>query len=270
MPEIAWNQSKWNDRYQWEDGGEEWSHEWGGSRTQWLSCVYPRLAPFLPATSIVEIAPGYGRWTQYLLPECTSYLGVDLAERCVDACRERFAYKLHATFAVGDGLSLPQASDTSVDLVFSFDSLVHAEADVLSAYLRECQRILTPDGVAFIHHSNVGAYRRSAWWRDMFAVPAERFPARHKAVLALVGVAGWHNYRGRSVTAQRFADLAREAGLACVGQELIGWSSALLTDCISLVARPGSRWDRPTATSRNRYFRLAARSSRAAAHALEF
>jgi len=266
MPTVEWNHSEWNSRYQWDESGDEWSAPWGSARAQWLTCVYPRLASFLPASSVLEIAPGYGRWTQFLLPQCCSYLGVDLAENCVQACRERFAGQAHATFAVNDGLTLPMAADESADLVFSFDSLVHAEADAVGSYLREIRRILSPDGVAFIHHSNAGAYHRTAAALDLLEKVADPFTLPRKA-LVRVGVADWHHFRGRSMTATRFAELAGHAGLACIGQEVISWSSPLLTDCISVAVIPGSKWDRAPARTRNRNFRPAARSSRAASRA---
>jgi ubiquinone/menaquinone biosynthesis C-methylase UbiE len=98
-------------------------------------------------------------------------MGVDLAESCVQACQERFATELHATFSVNDGLTLPMVADRSVDLVFSFDSLVHVEVDVISSYLRGFRRILSPNGVAFIHHSNLGIYHRTAAVRDLVTMP---------------------------------------------------------------------------------------------------
>jgi hypothetical protein len=48
----------------------------------------------------------------------------------------------------------------SVDFAFSFDSLVHAEADVIQAYVEQLASILRPGGAAFIHHSNLGQYAR--------------------------------------------------------------------------------------------------------------
>ena len=266
MPSVAWNKGKWDERYDWPDGGDEWSIPWGGARAQWLNCIWPRVASFLPTGSLLEIAPGYGRWTQYLVRQCSTYVGVDLSPTCIDVCQKKFADQSHATFAVNDGTTLPMLAEGSIDFAFTFDSLVHAEADVISSYLREFGRILSPDGVAFIHHSNVGIYRRSAWWRDLLAKGVDPFRLS-KEILGPVGLSGWHNYRGRSMTAQRFASMVTEAGLACPGQEAIAWSSLLLTDCISVVTRQGSRWDRPPAFIRNRYFPAAARSSRAAAHA---
>jgi hypothetical protein len=52
-------------------------------------------------------------------------------------------------------------ADRSIDLALSFDSLVHAEADVLSSYLAQLATKLRSDGVAFIHHSNFGECARS-------------------------------------------------------------------------------------------------------------
>lgn len=101
-------------------------------------------------------------WTRFLLPECISYIGVNLAPNCINTCQKGFADDTHATFAVTDGMTLPMVPDESTNLVFSFDFLVHVEADVIASYLRGFQRILSADGAAFIYHSNVGIYRRSA------------------------------------------------------------------------------------------------------------
>jgi SAM-dependent methyltransferase len=209
----------------------------------------------------VEIAPGNGRWTQYLLPHCRSYLGIDVAELAITTCQERFSEYSNVKFAVNDGLSLPMVADGSANLVFSFDSLVHSEANVISAYLEEFHRILDPvGGVAFIHHSNLGEYRVSAPLRDMFGRVFNAFLPT-KAAMTRVGLADWHCDRGRSMTAARFAELARSAGLSCIGQEVISWVSPLVIDCISVLTLPGSNWDREPVYVRNRHFHTAARSS---------
>ena len=66
----------------------------------------------------------------------------------------------HISYHVNDGKSLAMVPDESVNFAFSFDSLVHADLDVLRAYLVELRNKLSPDGVAFLHHSNIGAYAR--------------------------------------------------------------------------------------------------------------
>jgi SAM-dependent methyltransferase len=261
MPSVEENVGIWDGDYEWHDEGEEWSEPWGNSTAQWYGCVYPRIQRFLPAGRILELAPGYGRWVDYLLPHCDSYIGVDLSTRCIEACTQRFATREKATFATNDGVTLPMVADASVDFVFCFDSFVHVEDETLASYCKELARVLTPDGVGFIHHSNMGAYRRLA----NLAAPLGllRLPARVRLQLDHVGIVSNTRWRGLSVTAPRFVELAESAGLHTVGQELINWGGgALLIDAMSVVTRPGSRWDRPNRVVKNRLFGMDARAIR--------
>jgi SAM-dependent methyltransferase len=157
MGGVKANEWAWN-KYDWPERGDEWSKRWGGPDYQWWGMLYPRVREFLPAATILEIAPGSGRWTRYLIHLCERYIGVDIADTCVATCRERFADQPHAAFHKNDGMSLPMAPDGEVDFTFSFDSLVHCESDVVQSYIRELSGKLTADGAAFIHHSNLGAY----------------------------------------------------------------------------------------------------------------
>lgn len=268
MPTIAWNLEKWDRTYDWAHGGEEWSATWGGTEAEWRSGILPRVCRFLPTGSILEIAPGFGRWTEHLIPNCSTYLGVDLAERCVTACADRFPNQESVRFAVNDGRSLPMVPDGSVDLVFSFDSLVHAEDDVIGTYLKEFRRVLSKNGVAFIHHSNLGIYRATSALRDLLCRIGDASRPVPRTVLEGWGLANWHVSRGRSMSAERFVKLSSDAGLVCISQEIINWASPLLIDCISVVTQPGSTWERPNVRTTNRHFRAAARSSAAAARVL--
>lgn len=115
-------------------------------------------------------------------------------------------------------------ADGSVDFAFSFDSLVHVEEDAMAGYTRELARVLAPDGVAFIHHSNEGAY------------PQLDNP----------------HHRGNSMTADKFVACAEDHGVRCIGQELLNWGGADgLIDCISVATQPGSRWDRDLVVLKN-------------------
>ena len=215
MPDLNWNTALWGSDYDWAAGGEEWSQAWGGSEAQWFGSLLPRLHRMIPAERILEIAPGYGRWSRFLVPACASYLGIDLSQACVDACEERFSRQSHARFVKNDGLSLDDAEDGMFDFVFSFDSLVHAEMDVLSAYVSQIVRKLSKDGVAFLHHSNLEA----------FSPPA-----------------GSHaHFRGKSVSGQRVADLVARSGGQVLVQEIITWPApdSGPIDCLTTFARAG-------------------------------
>jgi SAM-dependent methyltransferase len=111
-----------------------------------------------------------------------------------------------------DGLSLRQERNNSVDFVFSFDSLVHAESNVLTAYMQECARILRPGGLAFLHHSNLAA-------SDL---PKD----------------GYYHFRGSSTSAETVASGCNEIGLLVLVQEIVSWAGVDALDCFSLIAKP--------------------------------
>jgi SAM-dependent methyltransferase len=228
MPGLADNISMWNDAYDWSQRGDEWSDAWGGVSYHWWITLFSRIQAFVPTGRILEIAPGYGRWTNYLRDLCDELVAVDIAENAVAHCRQRFAGDDRVSFHVNDGTSLAVAADRSVDLIFSFDSLVHAERDIIGGYLAEFARVLADDGVAFIHHSNTGAYE-----------PGTYDP---------------HNihWRATTVSAQLVERLARDAGLSAISQETVAWGNeTLLNDCFSVITRAGSRWDRENHVAAN-------------------
>jgi SAM-dependent methyltransferase len=263
MPSVDENLERWNEEYDWRLAGDPWSKPWGGADAQWDGCIYPRISRFLPTGSVLEIAPGFGRWTQYLLEHCETLVGVDVTPKCIEACRERFAGRPGATFFTNDGRTLPMVNDGSVDFAFSFDSLVHVELDTLSGYLAELSRALRPDGVAFLHHSNYGTYRRSAGLLAPVQPVFDRLPTPARAGLLRTGTYRGNHWRAPSVTAASFAQACQDHGLTCVGQELVNWEGGvLLLDCFSVVTRPGSRWAGPNHVVKNRLFRSEARAVR--------
>lgn len=272
MPSINENIKEWNDDYDWHLDGELWSKAWGGSAAQWYGCIYPRVRRFLPASVILEIAPGFGRWTEFLLPHCDTLIGIDVSPKCIEACRRRFADHRGARFESNDGRSISMVADSSIDLAFSFDSLVHVEAEVIADYLGELARVLKPDGIAFLHHSNYGAYERSSRALAPIQPAFRQLPSRIQGGLGRAGIFrergnGW---RASSVSAARFAGLCDDAGMSCIGQELINWAGgALLLDCISVVTPAQSRWDRSNCVVKNWLFRAEARSVRRSLSAYE-
>jgi SAM-dependent methyltransferase len=248
MATVAENRGRW-EHHDWRRQGDEWSPGGcaEGTRLFWLRTIRPRVDRFLPAATILEIAPGFGRWTQYLREQCDRLIVVDLSSRCIEACATRFAADRRIACHVNDGRSLPMIADASIDFIFSFDSLVHAEADVLAAYVGEAARILKPDGAGFIHHSNLGAFvnRRTGQPPD-YVRP--------------------RNWRALSMSAAAFQEQCDRAGLGCRSQELITWIGGgewadrhridgrllPLTDCLSVFTR--AQTAQPLQVVRNHQF----------------
>ena len=208
MPDIKWNFATWNDQHQWEAAGDEWSVAWGGARAQWFGTIYPRLHRFLPVARMLEIAPGHGRWTQFLLNHCNEYFGVDLSDKCIEACTRRFSAATRSHFIQNDGRSLDAIPDNYIDFVFSFDSLVHVEVEIIREYVWQICQKLTSSGVAFIHHSNA------------LSDASDQQEARAGA-------------RALSVSSTLVKQLIEDCSGAVLIQEEITWVGKSRTDCFT-------------------------------------
>ncbi len=218
MASASENRTMWG-TYHWDLAGDEWSSGWATTQLLWHRGLLPRIAAFLPARSILEIAPGFGRCTQYLLPQCQQYRGVDVTAKCVQYCKERFDEVEHAEFVENDGTSLDAIASGSIDFAFSWDSLVHCDSEVLKGYLSQLADKLAKGGIGVFHHSNL-----------LSVEPSLRASTK-----------GW---RGK-MSAALFREYCQMHGLCCIAQEIIPWSSGeLLTDCISTFVRA----DDPRAT----------------------
>jgi SAM-dependent methyltransferase len=229
-------------KYDWKDAGEEWSEPWGGSAAQWSGTILPRIRDCLPAPTILEIAPGFGRWSHYLKDYCQELWLVDASSECVEACRQRFAGEPHVRCYLNDGRSLSMIPDASVDFVFSFDSFVHLRRDLIEAYLGELGRILKIGGKGFIHHSNLGAYAGSV---------SERLPPVTRKLLRKMKILDWEHHRNPTMSADLFRSLCTRSGLRCLNQELINWRGRRLIDCLSLLERDSSTENISTKIVRN-------------------
>src|SRR3712207_4763847 len=98
MPDLQQNLAEWNNPARWREHGDEWSVTWGGAEAQWFGTIYPRVHAFLPVDTILEIAPGYGRWTQYLKDLCSTLIAVDFSDNCIAACKSRFELEKHIQY----------------------------------------------------------------------------------------------------------------------------------------------------------------------------
>jgi ubiquinone/menaquinone biosynthesis C-methylase UbiE len=253
MGSIEENKLLFDGTYNWTNRGDEWSVAWGGPSMQWYGTILPRIKSYIPTNRILEIACGYGRWTQYLKDLCKNLVVVDISEECIQACKQRFSGCSHIEYHVNDGTTLDMISDSSVDFVFSFDSLVHSGESVMKAYICQLQRILVNAGVAFIHHSNLGQYART--------YSGIRKIRRLEGLLTRLGMLEKNlHWRDFSVDAKKVERFAEEDGLRCLSQEIIPWGTKrMFIDCISTIAKNNSSVSGGNRIFRNRRFMEEAR-----------
>jgi len=144
-------QKSWNDNTWWSNSGHEWSGPFGTTENLWNKEIFDDIKDFRNK-KILEIAPGFGRITQFLSILASELIVIDLNPLCIEKTKEKLGHHVLAYFT-NDGKTLTGVRDNSQDLVFSFDSFVHMHANVTEEYIKEIFRVLKPGGQAFIHHS---------------------------------------------------------------------------------------------------------------------
>jgi SAM-dependent methyltransferase len=157
------NKQVWN-THDWSTLGEEWTRN-----PEWKERIIREfLIPHVPqGATVLEVGPGGGRWTDLLQRRAGKLIVVDVAERALALCRERFSTCSHIEYLLGDGRTI-DVPDNSIDVIWSFDVFVHINPPDARAYFREFRRILKPGGHAMIHHAGppLQGYRRRPGWRS--------------------------------------------------------------------------------------------------------
>lgn len=147
--------------YDWGAGGEEWtlSPKW---RQAVIHEVMLANAPSNPVT--LEIGPGGGRWSETLQKASKQLILVDVSERVLEVCAQRFDGADNVRYVHTDGRSLTGVADGEVDYVWSFDVFVHIAPVDQKSYVRELARVMRPGARGVIHHAGGGG--TSGHWRS--------------------------------------------------------------------------------------------------------
>ncbi len=168
---VEENRATWNE-WDWSQRGEEWTSDLNPSRGSdpqaWKQTLIDDMMRryITPGSTVLEIGPGGGRWTEFLQPIAGRLLLADVAEKCLEVCQERFAGCSNLEYhLVTDRLEF--IPDDSIDHVWSYDVFVHLNAETIQQYLEDFRRILKPGGVAVIHHGGNYTFRkRILGWRS--------------------------------------------------------------------------------------------------------
>lgn len=141
MPTIEENYLAWNENYTWPQDGEEW----GSTSLAFHQRIRADFFdPFVTGATVLEIGPGHGRWTKILAEHAQRIVLVDIAEKNLTFCQNRFQARVPLECIQSDGKSLPGVGTESVDFVWSFNAFVHMEKQVIASYLQEIYRVLKP------------------------------------------------------------------------------------------------------------------------------
>lgn len=240
MPTLDWNRRTWGQEHDWVRNGDEWDDLASYCRRPYAmwkdALVETFMAPYCAGAAVVEIAPGYGRWSEFLVESARSVVLVDINENCLNTCRERFGDLDHVEYQLGDGQSLP-AADGCIDFVWSFDSFVHMDAEVVRSYVFEIGRVLRPGGSAVVHHAD------KRGWSLTLAPLTCRLGTVGRVVQQVASQGRLRDDGNRSnVTGEMVADWAADAGMSVTQTDSWGeagqYTVAKYRDLISVLQKP--------------------------------
>lgn len=111
------------------------------------------VLPYVDAErNAVEIGPGGGRWTRYLLNFKKLYV-VDYHAELLEEVKRNF-WKSSMEFVKNNGTDFPGIPERSIDYLFSFGTFVHLDAPLIEAYLANMKAILKGGANAVIQYSD--------------------------------------------------------------------------------------------------------------------
>jgi hypothetical protein len=129
--------------------------QWGDPETRGpLKFIRDRyILPYINFDhTAIEIGPGGGRWTRYLLSFRRLY-AVDYHQELLDELQKSFKTP-NLIVMKNAGTDFPGIPRNSVDFVFSFGVFVHFERDTIEAYLRSLYPVVTAAANIVLQYSD--------------------------------------------------------------------------------------------------------------------
>jgi hypothetical protein len=143
-------QRHWNNDGAFSKEGHEWSSRFGSTENLWNTLLKEKVQKYCTGKGL-EIAPGEGRITEYLIRECESLTLLELNSNPLSKCLLKFGNKINGYY-VNDGKSIPPIFEDYFDFIFSFDSFVHVHQNVFFDYIKDMGISLKSGGFGVIHH----------------------------------------------------------------------------------------------------------------------
>jgi SAM-dependent methyltransferase len=180
---------------------------------QWKTLIGPILAHYpIDYSRTIDFAAGYGRNTRKLLEAGAGHVTmVDVNPECVAHLETNFP-RDRTSVVLNDGAGLVSLDTSAFTFLYTFDSMVHFDLEIVISYIPEFARVLKPGAHAFVHHSNYSAnpggdFRQNPHWRNF-------------------------------MSAAIFKHIAVRSGFDVIQQETFSWGEPDI-DCITVLHRNG-------------------------------
>jgi phospholipid N-methyltransferase len=134
---------------------EIYGYEWGNPETC-PPLTYIRdhfVCPYISRSQIaLEVGPGGGRWTKYLLGFKELYV-VDYHSELLQELRRNYDTP-NMVFIKNNGTDFPGVNDKTIDYLFSFGVFVHLDTEIIDGYLSHIGRVIKPGANVVIQYSD--------------------------------------------------------------------------------------------------------------------
>jgi len=117
---------------------------------------YLSIRELVQGRVVVDAASGAGYGAAILAESAASVLGIDISPGTVRFAAETYR-RDNLRYVAGSVTALPLA-DRSVDVLVSFETVEHVAEPDQHAFLRECRRVLKPDGLLVISTPDKAVY----------------------------------------------------------------------------------------------------------------
>lgn len=119
---------------------------------------YQFARQFVTGKRVLDAACGVGYGSAFLAQDADFVAGIDISEESIAYAKEKYS-GIHTEFQIGSIAKLPY-DDGSFDVVVSFETLEHVDANVQKDFMREIRRVLAEDGVLIMSTPNHSIYSK--------------------------------------------------------------------------------------------------------------
>lgn len=166
----------------------------------------------LELKNVIELACGRGRHVNQYLERCEHVILVDILQKNIDYCKNRFGKNPKIGYYKNNGYNLEELPSNTYTALFCYDAMVHFELLDINSYLIDIYRVMKKKGKVLLHHSNFDAFYDGSYYKD--------------------------NLHGRTFMNYKiFAYLSIRAGFKVLNQKVIRWEGLSSLDCITLLEK---------------------------------
>ncbi len=131
--------------------------EWGGPAFA-ERIVSEVAAQYLgPEVDVLELGCGGGKFSAHLRRRTRRLVCADISPDMLARARAHVGEGPDVEYHQLDGRDFAGVADGSVDVIFSYDVLLHLQPQNIFSYLRDARRILRPRGIFMLHAINLAS-----------------------------------------------------------------------------------------------------------------